>query len=215
MAVAFRREWLDELAPQALLAYRDAFNHANATLLPWGVLENEKRLSHFLAQVLHESSGLVHVQENLSYSAQRLMVVWPHRFPNLDLAKQYEHQPMKLANFVYGGRLGNTEPYDGHRYIGRGLIQLTGRTNYARIGAMLGVDLVSDPTLAATPRYVLVIAAAIWRSSGCNEAADANDIRRVTKCINGGYIGLLSRIRWHQKVLKVMGLPEMPDYLNA
>lgn len=207
--------WLDELAPQALPACIEAFARGNSALLPWGILENELRLSHFLAQILHESDGLRHIEENLDYSPERLTAVWPNRFLSIGYAKQYSRNPEKLGNYVYGGRLGNVLVDDGYRFRGRGLIQMTGRTNYVRIGAMLGADLITDPDRAASAPYMVVIAAAIWRSSGCNEAADENNIRRVTKLINGGYVGLLSRIHWHTRVREVMGLPPTDGYVNA
>ena len=100
-----------------------------------GILEMANRLQYFLAQLGHESNGLTHKEENLNYSAKRLTEIWPSRFPTLDSAKPFAFNPEKLANKVYGGRMGNTEPGDGYRYRGRGYIQLTGRETYTITGS--------------------------------------------------------------------------------
>jgi putative chitinase len=196
------------VAPHALEPYRVAFGYAIAVLPIFGVTKNDKRLSHFLAQLLHESGGLTLERESLSYSASRMMQVWPSRFPTLASAEPYARNPEKLANKVYGGRLGNNLTGDGWTYIGRGPIQATGKENYARIGAALGVDLVADPDLILRPEFSLSSAAVIWRDAGCNEKADLDDLRQVTKAINGGLIGLLDRGRWLTKVRRAMGIPE-------
>lgn len=101
----------------------------NAALDRWGI-DTPARVAHFLAQVGVESGGLARVEENLSYSAERLMTVWPSRFKTLAAAQAYARNPEALANKVYGGRMGSTQPGDGWRYRGRGLKQLTGRNNY-------------------------------------------------------------------------------------
>jgi len=195
------------LAPRALEAYVTAFRCAGAILPIFGVMKNDRRLSHFLAQVLHESGGLTLERESLSYSAWRLMEVWPSRFPTRASAEPYALSPVLLANNVYGGRLGNTAPNDGWKFIGRGMIQLTGKENYTRVGEALGVDLVTDPELVLRPEFSLSAAAVIWRDAGCNEKADRDDLRLVTRAINGGYIGLLERGRWLTLVRRVMGMP--------
>ena len=155
------------VAPRALETYRTAFGCANAILPIFGVTQNERRLAHFLAQVLHESGGLTLTVESLRYSAVRMTQVWPSRFATVASARPYVGNPEKLANNVYGGRLGNNLPGDGWKYIGRGLIQVTGRENYTRIGAALGVDLVADPELVLRPSSVSLLP----RSSGETRAA--------------------------------------------
>jgi putative chitinase len=193
------------VAPNAIEPYLTAFRCASAILPIFGVT-NARRLSHFLAQVLHESGGLTLERENLNYSAKRMMQVWPSRFPTIASAQPYARHPPGLANEVYGGRLGNDRHGDGWKFIGRGMIQLTGKENYTRVGAALGVDLVADPDLVLRPEFCLSAAAVIWRDAGCNALADLDDLRRVTKAINGGYIGLLDRGVWLRKVRRAMGL---------
>ena len=166
----------------------------------YGILQNRLRLEHFLAQILHESSGLRVLVENLNYSALRMTQVWPSRFPTVESAQPYAHQPRLLANKVYGGRLGNVDPDDGWRYCGRGLLQLTGRGSYKRVGERLGLDLVHDPDLVLQPTFALVVAGTVWSLALASVAADADHLARVTKAINGGQIGVVDRQRWLTKV---------------
>jgi len=106
-------------------------------------------LAYALATAHHETGGrFVPIEENMSYSARRMTEVWPSRFPDLESARPYARNPEALANRVYGGRLGNTQPGDGWRYRGRGLVQITGRANYAKVGRLIGVDLEADPAAA-------------------------------------------------------------------
>ena len=120
------------LAPNARSSYRDAFQNGQAVLDQHNIAETPLRVAHFMAQVLHETGGLTIQFENLNYSAERLPKVWPSRFkPKGPLNPiDYAHNPEKLANEVYGGRMGNTGPNDGFTYRGRGLLQLTGKESY-------------------------------------------------------------------------------------
>lgn len=203
----FTLRQLLEIAPKAREAYREAF--ANVDVLERsGLLEGPRRLPHFLAQVCHETAGLTVLVENLNYRAERLMEVWPSRFPSIAAAQPYALQPKALANHVYGGRMGNVDPDDGWRYVGRGLLQLTGRANYARIGRALGLDLLGRPYLVASAEHALAIAVEVWRSAGCMAAADEDDIVRVTKAINGGLIGLADRRAWLARAKAVFEVSE-------
>lgn len=198
---------LAQLAPHAREAYKAAFARADV-LASSGLLASPLRLAHFLAQVCHESAGLtVHV-ENLNYSPERLLVVWPTRFPNLEVARLYAANPQRLAEKVYGNRpeLGNVEPGDGWRFIGRGMLQLTGRANYARVGRAIGVDLVAHPYLATSAEHMLAIACADWRLKGCDRHGEADDLLKVTRAINGGLNGLEDRRAWLVKAKAVLGV---------
>jgi putative chitinase len=172
-----------------------------------GILEMANRLQYFLAQLGHESNGLTSREEGLNYSAARLMETWPSRFPTLDIAKQYERNPEKLANFVYGGRMGNVNPGDGYRFRGRGYIQLTGRETYREVGRVAGLDLETNPDLAAKPENAIRIACAYWTWKNINPACDVSDFTAVTKKINGGTIGLNDRLHWLSKVKTVVNAP--------
>ena len=159
------------------------------------------RAEHLLAQILHETGGLQVLEECLNYrSAERLMEIWPTRFPTEAAASPYVHNPQALANKVYGGRMGNVQPNDGFAFRGRGLLQITGRESYEKYGAKLGIKLAEQPSLAADPGYALRIAALEFSSVGACKAADSDDIHTVTLLVNGGTIGLSDRIVWLQHV---------------
>lgn len=145
----------------------------------------------FLGQVLHESGKMERIEEGLSYSAERLMAVWPTRFPTAADANLYAHNPAALANKVYGGRMGNVAPGDGYKFRGRGLIQVTGRSNYAAVGHALNMDLIGSPELLAEPDIALRASIAWWE--GNIPDGIMGDITRVTKRVNGGTHGLDDR----------------------
>lgn len=158
------------------------------------------RLAHFLAQAGHESGNFRLVKENLNYSAKGLMGIFKKYFPTEALAKQYERKPDKIANKVYGGRMGNGDEAsgDGSKYCGRGYIQLTGKSNYQAFFKSMEMDVDSDPTLVAT-KYALASAAWFWSKNGLNKLADtgATDaaVTMITKRVNGGTIGLADRLK--------------------
>lgn len=202
--VAVSPAQLTQLAPRCLPTYSDAFIDNGALLARYGVNASGLRLAHFMAQILHESAALTVRYENLRYSARRLSQVWPTRFqPTGPLdPEDYAYNEEKLANEVYGGRMGNIHPGDGYRYRGRGLLQLTGRANYARATRLLhedvpsAPDLEADPDAVLTPPWSLALAAAEWEVRGCNAAADQDNVRLVTRRINGGTVGLEQRRAW-------------------
>jgi putative chitinase len=199
------RAQVKSIFPKASDVDIDAFvKFGEEALKKSGILDMVTRLQYFLAQLGHESNGLTHREENLNYSAARLMEIWPNRFPTLDVAKQYERNPEKLANFVYGGRMGNVNPGDGYRYRGRGYIQLTGRETYREIGRIAGLDLETNPDLAAKPDNAVRIACAFWTWKNINPACDVADFTAVTRKINGGTNGLNDRLQWLSKVKTVV-----------
>lgn len=144
---------------------------ANVFFPAYGIMGNSKRLAHFLAQLSHESGGFRYMEEIASGAA-------------------------------YEGRedLGNTQPGDGKRYKGRGPIQLTGRANYRRYGRRLGIDLERNPELAAIPSIGLRTALEYWNVNNLNELADRDDIRGITRKINGGFNGLSDRQAYLNKI---------------
>ena len=133
------------------------------------------------------------------------MKTWPSRFPSKEVADQYARQPSKIAGKVYNGRLGNTNEEEASKYLGRGVIQLTGKENYANCGANLGIDLLSNPEILLEPKYAALSAGWFWNKKGLNTLADASDIETMTKRINGGLIGLDDRKAKIAKALSVLG----------
>jgi putative chitinase len=156
-------------------------------------INTTKRQACFIGQCMHESGGFRLTKENLNYSAKSLMATWPSRFPDMDTAEKYEHNPVKIASKVYAGRMGNITPEDAGMYIGRGLIQLTGKDNYKAVSDALNADLLTTPQLVEEPRYAALTAGWYWNKKGLNALADSNDIETMTKRINGGLIGLEDR----------------------
>lgn len=208
---------LKSLFPRAADSDLDAFiQFGEQALKDSGILQGINRLQYFLAQLGHESNGLTHREEDLNYTASRLTDVWPSRFPTLEVAKKYERNPEKLANFVYGGRLGNVNPGDGYKFRGRGYIQLTGRDTYRDVGKIAGLDLENEPDLAAKPENAVKIACAYWSWKKLNSSCDVGDFTALTKKINGGTNGLSDRMDWLTKVQNVLkaaapaGTPAQP-----
>jgi len=204
MPTSVTPDQIQRIAPNVRSSYRDAFKNGQAVLDHAGISATPLRVAHFMAQVLHETGGLAVLIESLNYSAERLPKVWPTRFKPtgpLDPAL-FAHNQAKLGNEVYGGRMGNTGPNDGFTYRGRGLLQLTGRDSYKdatttlRLQNPAAPDFVILPDEAFGSQWCLAVAAAEWASKGCNGFADQDDIRKVTRAINGGLIGLASRTEW-------------------
>jgi len=158
------------------------------------------RLAHFLAQCGHESGGFKVVNENLNYSAKGLLGVFKKYFPDGTKAALYERKPEKIANLVYGNRMGNGPETsgDGFKFRGRGYIQLTGKDNYKAFDAVVSENLLETPELVAT-KYPLLSAAWFFHKNGLHKIADggATDavVTSVTKRVNGGTIGLADRIK--------------------
>lgn len=165
------------------------------------------RQAAFIGQCGHESVSFKVLEENLNYSAKGLCATWPSRFPNLEFAAEYERKPERIANKVYGGRadLGNTEEGDGWRFHGRGLIQLTGRTNYTVCGQALGQPFAEHPELVLEPEWACLSAGWFWNKRGLNSLADAEDWTTITKRINGGTIGLDDRVNRIHKAMDILG----------
>jgi len=167
-------------------------------------ISTPKRQAAFIGQCAHESGNFKILQENLNYSAEGLMKTWPSRFPTKEIADQYARISAKIAGKVYNGRLGNTSEEEAAKYLGRGLIQLTGRENYANCGLGIGADLLADPTLLLDTRYACLSAGWFWNKKGLNAFADSGDYETMTKRINGGLIGLDDRIAKIKKALNTL-----------
>ena len=163
-------------------------------------LNTPLRLAHFLAQAGHESGGFKAVNENLNYGAKGLLGIFKKYFPTPEKAALYERKPEKIANLVYGGRMGNGPEAsgEGYKFRGRGYIQLTGKDNYKAFDAVVPENLLETPDLVAT-KYPLLSAAWFFHKNGLHKIADqgATDavVTSVTKRVNGGTIGLADRIK--------------------
>ena len=205
MAVELTEQQLKQIMPGCTdpATWAPALNVAMARF----DIASSGRMAAFLAQIAHESGQLSHLSENLNYSAQRLMQVWPKRFPTMEKAKQYERNPERLANNVYAGRLGNGDEAsgDGWSYRGRGLIQLTGRDNYRAAAKGIELPLENEPDLLLQPGPAALSAAWFWKAHGLNELADANaDFGTITKRINGGTVGLNERLAFWDRAKDVL-----------
>ena len=200
---------LQQMMPQAsaenVAKYTPALNHQMSKY----EINSPLRISHFIAQLAHESGSFRYSAENLNYRASALRAVFGKYFPDDELAEAYARQPEKIANRVYANRMGNGDEAsgDGWKYRGRGLIQLTGKDNYTNCGKGIGLDLVGNPEQLATDAEAAVAASGwFWNMRGLNAHADNDDILTITKRINGGTNGLDDRKKYNEKAKEVLGV---------
>lgn len=162
----------------------------------------------FMGQISLECGAGLEVVENLSYTAKRMMAVWPSRFPTLASAALYASNPKKLANKVYNGRMGNrVGTDDGFNYRGRGGTQTTGRDAYDHLATATGLDLLSEPDLVNDPAHFLNSAAIDFIKCGCLPFAKRGDIEGTTHHLNGGLIGLSGRKAWTKRWRSALAVP--------
>lgn len=177
---------------------------ADAVFKKYGI-DSPLLVAHVMAQISHECGAGHDVIENMNYSAQRMMQVWPSRFKSLAQAAPYAHNPRLLANKVYNGRMGNViGTDDGWNFRGRGGSQTTGREGYERVQQQTGLPVVTNPDILIDPKHFLECAVSDFINCGCLPYAKADDIRSVTKRLNGGYIGLQDRVVWLSKWKKAL-----------
>ena len=172
-------------------------------------INNVERISHFLAQVNYESGYMNYIEEKFTYSAKRLLKVFPKYFKTIDEANEYAYKPEKIANKVYANRMGNSSEAsgDGWKYRGRGLIQLTGKNNYLKFSRWYNDSkiFVDNPDLLLQPQFAVLSAFFYWDTRKINDMiidkADQYEVcKRITKVINGGYNGLEERFRLYKKI---------------
>jgi len=187
--------------------YIDHWYSALNTILPDYEINTPQRVAAFLAQCAHESGNFTALHENLNYRAVTLRKVFPKYFPTDEMAEQYAQQPEKIANRVYGGRMGNglEESGDGFRYCGRGLIQLTGKQNYTKFAESIDTPVEEVPEFLGTFEGAIQSACWFWETNNLNQYADTGDILTMTKRINGGTIGLEDRTAHYNHALQVFG----------
>ena len=198
-ALGINDKWLDPL---------------NATFEKFEI-NTPKRQAAFIGQCAHESNNFNVLEEGLNYKAEALMKLFSRsRISEEDCNKygrtaEHSANQAEIANCIYGGEwgkknLGNTEPGDGNKFHGRGLIQLTGRANYEKCGNSIGADLLSNPNVLCEPLYAVLSAGLFWSTKGLNQIADTWDTVAVTKKVNGGTIGLDDRVLKSNKALEVL-----------
>lgn len=202
-----------KLAPGAKQAYIDGFKN-NAVLFDQYRINTPLRWAHFTAQVFGETGGLVVVQENMNYSAARLVEIFGPGHSSAAVgpveAHQIEHQPSVIAERVYGrsdpnhhhlaDELGNTQAGDGFKFRGIGPLQSTGRAAARRWGAACRADFESDVMLMVAPQFIMLPPLLEWAAGGCNDLADQNNVKAIRKIINGGYNGLADVEQWLEKL---------------
>lgn len=163
-------------------------------------INSNLRLAHFLGQCAHESGTFTVVRENLNYSGERLVQIFPKYFPTIESTKGYAKNPERIANKVYGSRMGNGNEAsgDGYKFSGRGYIQLTGKQNYTLFDDFVPELIIAEPALVAT-KYPLLSAAWFWSRNSLNALADQGNgvevVTKITRKVNGGTHGLDDRIR--------------------
>ena len=201
----FTEEQLAQLIPGNKFM-REWYNALWKVLPDYGI-NTKLRVAAFIAQCAHESGNFKFLAENLHYKAETLMRVWPTRFPNMEIAKQYAMQPEKIANRAYADRMGNGPEAsgDGWRYAGKGLIQLTGKENYTRFANSIGMTPEEVSQYLQTFDGAVQSACWFWHDKKLNEYADTQDILTMTKRINGGTNGLEDRKKHYAHALQVLG----------
>jgi len=200
----FKKEHLSQIIPGN--PYLDYWYNALTMILPDYDIDTIPRVAAFLAQTAHESGNYKFLKENLNYRSTSLRKVFPKYFPTDALANKYAHNQSAIANRVYGNRMGNgpEESGDGFRYCGRGLIQLTGKTNYTKFAESIDTPVDEIPDYLSTFEGAVQSACWYWEENNLNRWADQGDILTLTKRINGGTIGLESRKTHYEHAKKVL-----------
>lgn len=185
------------------LEYVTQLNSAMAEI----AVNTPERVALFVAQNAYESSYFSCFEENLNYSAARLIEVYPKHYDTA-LAAQHAHKPETIANHVYANRLGNGNEAsgDGWKYRGRGSIMDTGKANYQRLMDVTSVDVITRPELVAQPAMAFKAGALFWSDHNLNDYGDMRDIAGSTRVINGGYNGLADRTKLYAACCKAFGV---------
>ena len=203
------KEQLKQLLPKN--PYIDYWHHALEQLLPDYEINTPQRIAAFIAQCSHESGGFTALKENLNYKPATLRKLFGKYFPTDELANEYCAKPNKqeaIANRIYASRMGNGDEAsgDGYKYCGRGLIQLTGKSNYIAFADSLQITPEEASQYLATFEGAAQSACWFWEANNLNQWADKGDILTLTKRINGGTIGLEDRIKHYEHALHVLGV---------
>jgi len=186
----------------------DYVNWYNALIkvLPDYQIDTPPRIAAFISQCAHESADFTAVQENLNYKAESLMRTWPSHFPTMEIANQYAHNQEMIANRAYANRMGNGDEVsgDGWKFCGRGLIQLTGRSNYQDFADSLSMSIDDVPAYLGTYEGAVQSACFFWENKNLNTLADSQDIKQITRVINGGELGLQDRMNRYDEAYNIL-----------
>ena len=203
------KEQLKQLLPKN--PYIDHWHKALSQLLPDYEINTPQRIAAFIAQCSHASGGFTALKESLNYKPATLRKLLGKYFPTDALAEEYCAKPNKqeaIANRIYASRMGNGDEAsgDGYKYCGRGLIQLTGKSNYVAFADSLEITPEEASEYLATFEGAAQSACWFWEANNLNQWADKGDILTLTKRINGGTIGLEDRIKHYEHALHVLGV---------
>ena len=208
----FTRDHLAEIIPGNKQV--DEWYAALYEVLPMYEITTERRVAHFLSQCAHESANFKRLEENLNYSAKALRAVFGRYFgdPPKRNADEYHRQPEMIANYVYMDefrkyKMGNIHEGDGWLFRGRGLKQLTGRENYSRFGDSIGMTAEEAAEYVQSFNGAIQSACWFWDTNNLNDIADGDNVKLMTKKINGGSIGLEDRQRRYINAMEVLGMP--------
>lgn len=201
----------------------DHWYNALVEILPKYGITTERRVAHFISQCAHESNNFRSLEENLNYREETLLKIFSRYFgPGKRNAAEYAKNPEKIANYVYmdefrKSKMGNVQPGDGWRFRGRGLKQLTGRDNYTRFGASVGMTAEQAADYVATEKGAIESACWFWDTNKLNSIADTDDVVTMTKRINGGDIGLADRQSRYKDAMAVLGgkVSAIPSPVNS
>jgi putative chitinase len=197
----------DQLKQMVKNPYIDHWYEVLEQLLDDYDISTPLRVAHFIAQCAHESGNFVFIKENLNYKAASLQKIFGKYFPTAELAQQYANKPEQIANRIYANRMGNGDEASGEGWLyhGRGLIQLTGKDNYTFFAGSLSISVEDAAAYMETFEGAAQSACWFWEQNNLNRFADANDVKGLTRAINGGYIGLDDRISHTEHALHILG----------
>ena len=195
------KEYLSLFPKSKLIIYAELCQQ-----LPEWEINTGKRIMHFMAQMAHESNQFSSFEENLNYSADRLLEVFPKYFDE-NSVREYASHPLKIANKIYADRFGNGDENsgDGWKYKGRGICQLTFKDNYLKYEDIINENIVQEPSLLTRTDLAVKIGCAYWEHTkyngeSLNKLADCDNLNNITKAIQGSYKFVVPRRTLYDKI---------------
>jgi len=186
--------------------------HLTSAMVVYNISKTPRRTATFLANLAHESGSLNNLEENLNYSAKRLLQIFPKYF-TVESADQYARQPQKIANRVYANRMGNGDEAsgDGWKFRGRGPTMNTGKYMYQMLTKELNYDFIADPAALLKPGSGSHAAAWFWDYNGLNRTADIEGLQKIRKKVNGGLIGYEDFLQHYYHIKEVLQVDKHTD----